>query len=136
MTAPYIQPGMPPAPPQPPRANSYIQPGAPLQQTSKQQPPPPRTHVRDLDNPLLTTWHAHHGSEWIRADALAPAVRRLVDARERAAAIRQRLRQLVNAQANGFGLEAKAGGNAARPVTLYHVVESEKAGLEGLHRNA
>ena len=96
MTASYIPPGMPPLPPPAPTANAYIKPSGPLQQS--QPPPPPETSPSPQDDPhraLLTTWHAHHADAWTRADELHPAVRRLIDARERLPAIRQKIRQLA-----------------------------------------
>ncbi len=58
----------------------------------------------------MLAWRAHHGSDWVRADELAPTVRRIIDARERLPAIRQRLRLLVN-KPSGVTLEAKTVGN-------------------------
>ena len=84
------------------------------------------------DNPhssaLFAEWRAHHGSDWVRADALAATVRRLIDARERLPAVSQKLRQLVNTPIGGLRLESEVRGNAARPTRLYRLVES---GLEG-----
>jgi hypothetical protein len=122
---PYIQPGMPPPPAMATQSNTYIHPG------SQPLPSPPQAHDHEPDaGTLLSEWRAHHG-DWVRADALAPTVRRMIDARERLPAIRQRLRLLVNKPSGGFTLEAKTVGNRARPVAFYRLVESESAGLEG-----
>jgi hypothetical protein len=142
MTAPYLVPGAPTPPPPARQTNSYIQPNA-LPQTSGHQPterpaplpaqPPPQArHQDDPHHALLSAWRSHHGSDWVRADALHRDIRQLIDPKDRTASIRQRLRQLANAQADGFKLETKVVGNAARPVVLYRVIETRNgAGLEG-----
>ena len=128
----YVPPGSPPPPPPASRSNSYLLPSGSLQQTPppSQQPPPPR--ARDQANPhhatLLTAWRAHHAGAWVRADALHADVRQLIDPKDRTAAIRQLLRQLVAACPE---LQAKSTGNRARPVALYRLIESEPVGLEG-----
>ena len=141
MTAHYLVPGAPTPPPPAPQANSYIQPNAPPQ-TSGHQPteppaplpaqPPPQARDQDPHRgTLFSEWRAHHGSDWVRADELSAAVRKMIDAKDRAAAVRQRLRLLVNKAIDGVTLEAKVVGNRARPVAFYRVVEvSHEAGLE------
>jgi hypothetical protein len=135
MVASYLTPGMPAPLPPAPGANAYLQPGAPppqlpVAEAQTSQPIPPSEPPPADD--LLAEWRAHHGSDWVKVDDLAPSVRRLIDARERVPAIRQRLPRLVATCRDSFKLEAKVVGNAARPVTLYRVVESElAAGLEG-----
>jgi hypothetical protein len=110
----YIAPGQPIPPPPPARANSYLPPTGPLQQSPpphvRNQEPLPSTAVNDPDNPhraLLAEWRRQHGDTWMKADTLSPAVRRLVDPKDRTPAIRQRLRLLVNKPSDGFTLEAK-----------------------------
>ena len=76
---------------------------------------------------MLSEWRIHHGSDWIRADALHPAVREQIDAMGRVAAVRQRLRQL---EASCRELETEVRGNRARPVRHYRLTEVETAGLE------
>jgi hypothetical protein len=139
----YLPPGQPIAPPPDTQPNSYIQPPSPQQPHMPHHPnnaqaatvsplPPPQTPptpqaTHAQDNPhraVLTEWRAHHGSDWVRADALHPAVRRMIDTRERIAAIRQRLRQVV---ATCPDLEARTTGNAARPVTFYRLIQNETA---------
>ena len=130
MTAAYITPGMP-APALPAaQPNSYLQPsGPPPQSMPPPTPPPEPTHpqARDQDphcGTLISEWRCRHGSEWVRADDLAPTVCRMVDPQERTAAVRQRLRQLV---AHTPELQVKVVGNAARPVAFYRVTESQPA---------
>jgi hypothetical protein len=72
---------------------------------------------------LFAEWRVWHGSDWMKADNLNPAVRRLIDDRERTAAIRQKLSPLVNTRLGGFMLEGRIEGNAATAVSLYRVVE-------------
>jgi hypothetical protein len=130
----YLPPGSPPTPPPAAQPNSYRQPTGTLQQAqppSQTQPAPlpPPTPARDQDPhhaSLLAEWHLRHGDTWIRADALSPTIRHVIDPKDRTAAIRQRLRQLANAHRE---LETKTTGNAARPVRLYRLAEI--AELEG-----
>jgi hypothetical protein len=134
MTAHYLVPGAPTPPPPAPQANSYIQPKAQPQTSGHQpterpaplpaQPPPQASDQEPHHSTLFSEWRAHHGDDWVRADALHPTVRRLIDDRDRISAIRQRLRQLAVTCSE---LEAKVVGNAARPVTFYRVIESETA---------
>lgn len=127
---PFIPPGSTQQTPQP--TQSYRQPAAALQQTppmpSPETTPTPQgepAHANDPHRALLTEWQRHHGSNWTRADALHPTVRRMIDERDRAPAIRQKLRLLA---ATCPEIEAKVVGNAAKPTRLYRLVS---AGLEG-----
>ena len=127
MTAHYLLPGAPIPPPPAPQANSYRQPSGPPPQSMPSPPPPPPESplapARDQDphrGTMLTEWRRHHADTWVRADALHPAIRRMIDERQRLSAIRQKLRQLV---AHTPELEAKVVGNAARRVVLYRLTE-------------
>jgi hypothetical protein len=123
MTAGYIQPCQPPSPPPPTQTNSYRTPSAP--QPPQPSPPTPLAHDQDpRRGTLFAEWRRWHGSDWVRADELTTAVRRMIDERERLPAIRQRLRLLVNKPSDGFTLEAKTVGNRARPVAFYRLVKS------------
>ena len=135
MTAAYITPGMPPPPPPATQPNTYRPPaGSPQDSSWNQLPPipPQRTDAQPQpvppaardQNPLLAEWRHRHGSDWVRADELHPAIRCMIDPRERLPAVRQKLRQLV---ATCRELEVKVVGNAARPVALYRIVKSEVA---------
>jgi hypothetical protein len=71
---------------------------------------------------LFAEWRVWHGSDWTKADDLNPAVRRLIDDKERVPAIRQKLSQLASTRLGGSMLECKVAGNAANRVSLYRVV--------------
>ena len=126
MSNAYIQPGFQPPPPQPIRANTYVPPtGLPPQMEQQPPAPLPEPPVRHQDHPpdgLFAEWHRHHGYDWLRADDLNPAVRRMIDPQDRTAAIRQKLPRLVDTLLSGFKLETKVVGSAARPTMLYRVV--------------
>jgi hypothetical protein len=122
----YILPGSQPLPPQATQCNTYIHPG-------RSQPALPEPLLaRDQDRPhnLFAEWRAWHGDDCTRADDLNPAVRHMIDAKERTAAIRQALPKLANTQIGGFKLEARTVGNPIR-YTLYRVVESVAADTPG-----
>jgi hypothetical protein len=131
MTVCYIQPGAPAPSPPPTRANSYIQPSGLLQQSMPSPASPPPEATPPHDDPhrstLLNEWRRQHGSDWVRADDLSATVRQMIDARGRAAAIRQKLPQLVNTRLGGFELESEVRGNAARPVRFYRLIQNETA---------
>jgi hypothetical protein len=98
--------------------------------------PPPQTPQTAAGNStdvprhcaLLNEWRRRHASDWVRGDALHPAVRELVDPQGRTASIRQKLRQLV---ASCSELETEVRGNRAERVTFYRLAPIETAGLEG-----
>jgi hypothetical protein len=129
MTAHYLPPGLPPPPPPAPQPNTYLQPNGPPPQAMPSPPPPPPQpappHAGPHHATLISEWRAHHGSDWVRADALHLTVRQLIDEHDRIPAIRQKLRQL--AATHREFVETKTVGNAARPVTLYRMVGSETA---------
>jgi hypothetical protein len=137
----YIHPGSPPPPLPTPQPNAYRPPVGSLQDSgrnqhqpapgSEVQPPPPQACAPAAHRVLLAAWRAHHGSDWVRADDLVSEVRRLIDDKDRTAAIRQKLRGLASTPIGGLMLEAKSVGNRAKPVMFYRVVESGPAGLEG-----
>jgi hypothetical protein len=148
----YIEPGAPTPPPLAPQPNAYVAPRPTLQEAPirlpqptpraapEPQPPPEPPQARDQDDShqttaLFTEWHAHHGSDWVKACELHPAVRRLIDARGRISAARQKLPLLV---ATCREMETKVMGNAAKRVMVYRLIQSETAnppqprrGLEG-----
>ena len=135
MTAAYITPGMPPPPPPATQPNTYRPPAGSPQDSSwnRAAAHPATAHRRSATacaaggtrpNSLLAEWRHRHGSDWVRADELHPAIRCMIDPRERLPAVRQKLRQLV---ATCRELEVKVVGNAARPVALYRIVKSEVA---------
>ena len=71
---------------------------------------------------ILSEWRAHHGDAWVRSDALHPAVRQLIDARGRVAAIRQWVRKLSDMQVGGgLRMESQVVGNPIRH-WLYRVI--------------
>jgi hypothetical protein len=70
---------------------------------------------------LFEAWSGKHGG-WVRADDLDPTVRRLVDEKDRPAAIRQRLNELVGTRLGGFQLLGKADGNGKHRKWTYCVV--------------
>jgi hypothetical protein len=74
---------------------------------------------------LFAEWRFRHGGDWQKADELHPAVRRMVDEKERVPAIRQKLSQMANTRLGGFRLECTVEGNAANRVSLYRVIEIE-----------
>ena len=88
----YLTPGAPPPTPPAAQPNSYLMPTAVAQQLiAPLAPSPPQTPEAAAANgptdprhaTLISEWHAHHGDAWTRADALHPAVRCMIDARER-----------------------------------------------------
>jgi hypothetical protein len=83
---------------------------------------PPPTPSNEADR-VLSEWRIHHGDAWVRSDALHREVRRLLDPRERAAAIRQRVQQLGGVRVGGFCVESRVIGNPIRH-RLYRVVEA------------
>ena len=131
----YIQPGQPIPPAPLPTANSYLVPTAVAQQLSGPPDPTPPTPQAEAGNgptdphhaTLITEWRRQHGPGWVRAEALHPAVRELIDARGRVATVRQKLPRLVAACPE---LEAKVVGNRAERVVFYRATEVETAGLE------
>jgi hypothetical protein len=131
----YLPPGLPPPPLPAPQPNTYLQPSGPPPQAMPSPTPPPPEPTPPQGDPhastLISEWRAHHAGDWVRADDLSATVRRVIDQRERLPAVRQKLRQLVKTHLGGFTLQVRTIGNAARPVALYRVVESESAGLEG-----
>jgi hypothetical protein len=125
MTAHYLVPGAPTPPPPAPQANSYRPPSGSLQQAAQPspQPSPQASDQETHHRALLAEWRAHHADAWVKADELNPAVRRVIDPKDRTAAIRQKLRQLASTQADGLRLEARAGGNRPDRAACYRVVE-------------
>jgi hypothetical protein len=126
----YLPPGLPPHPAPAAQPNTYRTPSGPPPQAmqSLSPPPPPEPappHADPHHATLISEWRAHHGSDWVRADALHLTVRQLIDERDRIPAIRQKLRQL--AATHREFVETKTVGNAARPVTLYRMVGNETA---------
>ena len=115
----YVPPGAPPPPP-PARNPTPTSCQAARCSRLRQSLRTPRDPA-DPHRALLAAWAAHHGSDWVRADALHPAVRSMIDPKERIAAARQRLPQLV---ASCPELEARTTGNAAKRTTLYRLVET------------
>jgi hypothetical protein len=73
---------------------------------------------------LFAEWTVWHKTDQVKADDLNPAVRRLLDDRERPAAIRMKLSQLTNTRLGGFQLTGELKGNAAERAWHYRVVES------------
>lgn len=132
----YLPPGLPPPPSPAPTGNTYLTPSAIAQQLIAPPAPLPRPPQDAAGNghddrrhcALLNEWRRRHGSDWVRADDLAPTVCCMIDPQGRIPAIRQRLRQLV---ASCSELETTTTGNAARRVVLYRLTEVESAGLEG-----
>jgi hypothetical protein len=72
---------------------------------------------------LFEAWASKHGG-WVKADELDFTVRQLVDDKERPAAIRKRLNELIGTRLGGYELRGKPDGKGKHKTWSYRVVQN------------